>query len=98
MKLVKLKEARLELIMNKYEFEKKLISFISDYQGIDVDEITLKSNLIMDLALTSMELFEVFNQIEIWLNIELEIAEDDNFETLEDVVNIIYKSLSNKNA
>ncbi|GEM_PF-833913 len=82
--------------MDKQEFEKKLVKFISEYQGIDIEEIKVESNLIMDLALTSMELFEVFNQISEWMDIDIEASYNENFEVLQDIIDFVYR-LKEKN-
>ena len=42
----------------------EVIDFICEYEGFEKREISLDSNLVLDLGLTSLELFDLMNALE----------------------------------
>lgn len=69
----------------------KLINEISIYKGIPVEQITKDSNLILELGITSMELFEILFQFEQELNFDEQDLEMFAAETVGELADVLEK-------
>lgn len=67
----------------------RIIDIISNYQGIEKEKITLKSNLIKEIGLSSFDVTELVCIFEDEFNIEIPDRKISTFQTVEDIVRFI---------
>lgn len=73
--------------------EKEIIKIISEISEIPVKKINLKSNLIADLDLESLDLVTLISEIETKYNLEIPDKEIKKIQTVEDIVNYLNKNV-----
>lgn len=67
----------------------RIIDIISNYQGIEKEKITLQSNLIKEIGLSSFDVTELVCIFEDEFNIEIPDRKISTFQTVEDIVRFI---------
>lgn len=67
----------------------KIINIISNYQGIEKEKITLQSDLIKDLGLSSFDITELVCAFEDEFGLEIPDRKIRTFQTVEDIVKFI---------
>ncbi|MDQ7938811.1 acyl carrier protein [Lactiplantibacillus sp. WILCCON 0030] len=75
--------------MTKEEVFNKVKDIIVDQLDVDADKITMTTNFTEDLALDSLDVFEVIDKIEDEYDIEIET--DKGMETVGDLVDYVFK-------
>lgn len=73
--------------------EKQIIKIISEISEIPEKKINLKSNLIADLDLESLDLVTLISEIETKYNLEIPDKEIKKIQTVEDIVNYLNKNV-----
>lgn len=63
----------------------EVIMFISEYQGIPLNEIKEDSNLVTDLGISSFDLFEMINAIEAQFDVSVENIDFGKIEVVSDI-------------
>jgi acyl carrier protein len=76
-------------MMTKEEVFNKVKDIIVDQLDVDADKITMTTNFTEDLALDSLDVFEVIDKIEDEYDIEIET--DKGMETVGDLVDYVFK-------
>ena len=69
--------------------EEKVIDIISQYAGIDKEHITLDSDIIQDLELSSFDVTELACELEDEFELEVPDRKISTFQTVRDVVEYI---------
>lgn len=69
--------------------EERIIDIISQYAGIDREEITLDSDIIQDLELSSFDVTELACELEDEFELEVPDRKISSFQTVRDVVDYI---------
>lgn len=67
----------------------KVIEIISKYQGVEKEKITLQSNLVKEIGLSSFDVTELVCIFEDEFNIEIPDRKISTFQTVEDIVRFI---------
>ena len=80
--------------MTEAEVLKKVQDIVVEQLDVDVDDVTLTSDIKDDLDADSLDVFEIMNELEDDLDIKLEA--DENIKTIQDVVTYVKKELDNK--
>lgn len=73
--------------------EKEIIKIISEVSEVPVKKINLKTNLIADLDLESLDLVTLISEIETKYNLEIPDKEIKKIQTVEDIVNYLSKNV-----
>lgn len=71
----------------------KIRKIISARTGLDKNDISLNSNIVDDLELDSIEIFEIVSEIEDEFSIEIDEDSYESFKTLKDVVEYIENAI-----
>ena len=79
--------------MSKDDVYKKLLPFIGQSIKTEIDEVTLSSNLKIDLGFDSLSEVLLLQVIEDLFNLKIDDDEFDNFSTVGDVVDYIFNNL-----
>ncbi len=82
--------------MDKHEIEKKLKEILTDECEVDTSKLSHKSSLSKDLELDSMSFLTLAVEIENHWKIKLGENPNSPPETIEDIINLISKRLSEK--
>lgn len=69
--------------------EEKILQIISEKFGISPEQISLKSHLVGDFNVTSLEIADLISALEENFKIEIPDDESQKFETVEDIVNFV---------
>ncbi|MBQ9314435.1 MAG: acyl carrier protein [Clostridia bacterium] len=69
--------------------EERIIEIISQYSGIGKEEITLDSDIIQDLELSSFDVTELACELEDEFELEVPDRKISSFQTVRDVVEYI---------
>ena len=75
--------------MTKTEIFDQIKKMIVEQLDVDADKITMTTNFTEDLALDSLDVFEVIDKIEDEYDIEIET--DKGMETVGDLVDYVFK-------
>lgn len=67
----------------------KIIDIISEYQGIDKENINTDSNLVKEVGLSSFDVTELVCRFEDEFDIEIPDRKIATFQTVEDIYNFI---------
>lgn len=67
----------------------KIIDIISEYQGIDKENINTNSNLVKEVGLSSFDVTELVCRFEDEFDIEIPDRKIATFQTVEDIYNFI---------
>ncbi|EHL17145.1 acyl carrier protein [Peptoanaerobacter stomatis] len=67
----------------------KIRKIISTHTGLDKNNINLDSNIVDDLELDSIEIFDILSEIEGEFSIEIDEDSYESFKTIKDVVEYI---------
>lgn len=74
--------------MNKRAEE--VIGFICEYEGFDKKEVTMNTNLALDLGLSSLELFDLVNALENAFELgDIKNADISKISTISDAIELI---------
>lgn len=73
--------------------EKEIIKIISEVSEVLAKKINLKTNLIADLDLESLDLVTLISEIETKYNLEIPDKEIKKIQTVEDIVNYLSKNV-----
>ncbi len=73
--------------------EKEIIKIISEVSEVPVKKINLKTNLIADLDLESLDIVTLISEIETKYNLEIPDKEIKKIQTVEDIVNYLSKNV-----
>lgn len=73
--------------------EKEIIKIISEVSEVPVKKINLKTNLIADLNLESLDIVTLISEIETKYNLEIPDKEIKKIQTVEDIVNYLSKNV-----
>ena len=73
--------------------EKKIIKIISEISEVPAKKINLKTNLIADLDLESLDIVTLISEIENKYNLEIPDKEIKKIQTVEDIVNYLSKNV-----
>lgn len=73
--------------------EKEIINIISEVSEVPAKKINLKTNLIADLDLESLDLVTLISEIETKYNLEIPDKEIKKIQTIEDIVNYLSKNV-----
>ena len=73
--------------------EKEIIKIISEVAEVPAKKINLKTNLIADLDLESLDLVTLISEIETKYNLEIPDKEIKKIQTIEDIVNYLSKNV-----
>ena len=79
--------------MSKDDVYKKLLPFIGQSIKTEINEVTLSSNLKIDLGFDSLSEVLLLQVIEDLFNLKIDDDEFDNFSTVGDVVDYIFNNL-----
>lgn len=71
----------------------KIRKIISSRTGLDKEAISLDANIVDDLELDSIEVFEILSEIEDEFSIEIDEDSYESFKTLKDVVEYIENAI-----
>ena len=71
------------------KIEEKIIDIISQYSGLDKKDITLDSDIIQDLELSSFDVTELACELEDEFELEVPDRKISSFQTVRDVVEYI---------
>ena len=69
--------------------EERIIEIISQYSGLDKEDITLDSDIIQDLELSSFDVTELACELEDEFGLEVPDRKISSFQTVRDVVEYI---------
>lgn len=69
----------------------KVKKILSNEVGIDEQEITIKSDLIYDLGIQSMDLYCIFEAVE--EEFQIKIPQDTKVITVEDIINVVQNNV-----
>ena len=73
--------------------EKEIIKIISEISEVPAKKINLKTNLIADLDLESLDIVTLISEIETKYNLEIPDKEIKKIQTVEDIVNYLSKNV-----
>lgn len=77
--------------MTKEEILNKVQEIVSEQLDVDAADIVLTADIKEDLEADSLDVFEIMNELEDELDIQLEA--DENIKTIQDVVDHVAKQL-----
>ncbi|WP_304652333.1 acyl carrier protein [uncultured Ligilactobacillus sp.] len=77
--------------MTKEEILNKVQEIVSEQLDVDVADIVLTADIKEDLEADSLDVFEIMNELEDELDIQLEA--DESIKTIQDVVDYVAKQL-----
>lgn len=80
--------------MERAEVEKKVIETIAEQLGRDAESITGDSDISNDLGADSLDAAELMIAFEEEFDVDIDEESSQNFTTVKDVVDQIYKQLS----
>ncbi len=77
--------------MTKEEILNKVQEIVSEQLDVDAADIVLTADIREDLEADSLDVFEIMNELEDELDIQLEV--DESIKTIQDVVDHVAKQL-----
>ncbi len=71
----------------------KIRKIISSHTGLDKNNINLDSNIVDDLELDSIEIFDILSEIEGEFSVEIDEDSYEDFKTIKDIVEYIENTI-----